>query len=235
MTATPRRSLNVRKNSREVVDHHFDDAQPGKPLYLLIPGGVLALLSLGIMIYVAYQTWFQENMAEGEGLIFMFILAPIYIGAVFIFSYGYELYNLPRALKMTAIIVFITLAAVIIIAVLLAIGGALGKSKKSSSGSSLKSSGGSSRSASFTPSGGGSASPSGFSLPIINLGSGGGTREVIHETTVVKEVPAPPPKPIECPFCRQAYLPRENNFACPSCGAATPKELLDAEEQAGME
>jgi len=32
------------------------------------------------------------------------LLAPVYIGGVFLFSYGYELYDLPRALRLTAIL-----------------------------------------------------------------------------------------------------------------------------------
>jgi hypothetical protein len=43
------------------------------------------------------------------------LLAPFYVGGVFLFSYGYELYNVPRAIRLTAIIVFVTLAAVFLL------------------------------------------------------------------------------------------------------------------------
>jgi len=39
-------TLDVRARTRQVVDHHHDDDKPGKPLYLLIPGGLVALASL---------------------------------------------------------------------------------------------------------------------------------------------------------------------------------------------
>ena len=52
----------VRAKTNEVVDYHKDEAQPGKPLYLLIPGGLIALASLALIIWVAYATWFDGTM-----------------------------------------------------------------------------------------------------------------------------------------------------------------------------
>ena len=111
----------VRAKTRQVVDYHYDDEQPGKPLYLLVPGGLIALASLLLIIYIAYQTWYTGEMPGDKGQTLMLILAPFYVGGVFLFSYGYELYDIPRALRLTAIIVFITLAAVVIVAVLFAV------------------------------------------------------------------------------------------------------------------
>jgi hypothetical protein len=37
-------------------------------------------------------------------------------------------------------------------------------------------------------------------------------------------------QPISCLNCGRSYLPAENNFACPNCGSATPKELLNQNE-----
>jgi Zn finger protein HypA/HybF involved in hydrogenase expression len=50
------------------------------------------------------------------------------------------------------------------------------------------------------------------------------TREVTKE--VIKEVPKEP-MPITCPFCTRSYVPVEYQFICPSCGAATPKDLIE--------
>ena len=155
----------------------------------------------------------------------MLLLAPFYIGGVFLFSYGYELYNLPRALRDTAIIVFITVASVVIIAVLFVALGAMsgGSSSRSSSKSESSSSG--SR-ASSGGSGGGFSSGGSFSnIGPIFLGGTGSTHTVTRE--VVREVPVAPPKPqpITCPYCGRAYVPAENKYACPNCGGATPEDL----------
>ena len=60
------------------------------------------------------------------------------------------------------------------------------------------------------------------------LGGGGRThtREVTRE--VVKEVEVPvAPRAIDCPYCRRSYVPAEQDYACPACGAATPPELIE--------
>ena len=224
MSSPKYNDLNVRAKTRQVVDHHYDDARPGKPLYLLVPGGLIALASLALIVYIGYLALYKGDMPSDQGLTLMAILAPFYIGGVFLFSYGYELYNVPKALRLTASIVFITLSAVVIIAVLFVVLSVKGESKsRSSSSSSTKSSSSSSSSS-------GSSSARGGNLftgvgPIF-MGTGAPTRTVTHE--VIREVPVEPPapQPINCPYCGRGYVPAETNFVCPSCGAATPKELL---------
>ena len=239
----------VRAKTHEVFEYDHDDEKPGKPLHILIPGGLIALATLALIIFIGYQTWFEENLAQELGTVLCLILAPFYVGGVFLFSYGYELYNIPRAIRLTAIIVFVTLAAVVIIAVLFfVLGNMKGGSNSSSSKSSKSSSKSSSSSGSAKPSdnksgfggvvGGAianksSSSSSGSSSshhhssgPIFV--SGGGTRVETREVTkeVVKEVPKEP-MPITCPFCSRSYVPIEQNYICPSCGAATPRELIE--------
>ncbi len=51
------------------------------------------------------------------------------------------------------------------------------------------------------------------------------TREVIREEPAPPATPPPPPS-IQCPYCGNTYVPSETNFACPTCGAPTPHELL---------
>jgi hypothetical protein len=215
-------TLNVRARTRQVVDHHYDDATPGKPLYLLVPGGLIALASLALIVYIAYISLYQGEMSTDRGLTLMAILAPFYVGGVFLFSYGYELYNVPKALRLTAIIVFITLASVVIIAVLFLVLSARGESKSSSSSSK------SSESSSSRPSSGGGTVFAGMG-PIF-IGTGSPTHTVTRE--VIREVPVEPPapQPINCPYCGHAYVPAENNYVCPGCGAATPKDMLPSDQ-----
>jgi hypothetical protein len=221
-------ALRVRAKSNQVVDYHYDDTQPGKPLYLLIPGGLIALVSLALIVYLAYSTWFNGSMDSSTGLSLMLLLAPFYVGGVFVFSYGYELYNIPKALRDTAIIVFITLAAVVIVAVLFFVVGGLssGKSRSSSRSSS-------SGSGQTLASGGGGGWLGGFGPVFVNTGMP--TQTVTRE--VVREVPvAPPaPQPITCPNCGRSYIPAEHHYACPNCGAPTPAEFVPAPNDAASE
>jgi hypothetical protein len=67
--------------------------------------------------------------------------------------------------------------------------------------------------------------------PVIMMGGPGRThtREVTRE--VVKEVEVPvAPRSIDCPYCGRSYVPAEQSYACPACGAATPKELIEESE-----
>jgi len=217
------RAREVAAKTHEVVDYDHDDSKPGKPLHILIPGGLVALASLGVIILVAYMTWIEQQLAQGTGLLLIALLFPFYVGGVFLFSYGYELYNIPRALRLTAIIVFLTAAAVVIVAVLfmvLGAGGKLPESKKKSSGSAKVS-----NPTKSSSSGGGWGVPN--IGPVIAMGGGRThTREVTRE--VVKEVEVPvAPRAIDCPYCRRSYVPAEQDYACPACGAATPQELID--------
>jgi hypothetical protein len=222
------RARQVAAKTHEVVEYDRDDSLPGKPLHILIPGALIALASLAVIVLVIYQTWFENNLAQSTGIILLVILAPFYIGGVFLFSYGYELYNIPRALRLTAIIVFVTVGFVVIIAVLFFVLSS-GKSDFGSS-SKKKSSGGSKPQARNLPSSGGSGLPN--LGPIVVLGGPGRThtREVTRE--VVKEVEVPvAPRSIDCPYCRRSYVPADENYACPACGAATPKELIEESEE----
>ncbi len=213
--------------THEVYEYDRDDEKPGKPMHILIPGGLIALGTLALIIFIAYQTWFENNLAQNIGLILIVILSPFYVGGVFLFSYGYELYNIPRAIRLTAIIVFVTLAAVVIVAVLfLALGNMKGGSGSSKGGKS------SSKSSSSKPSAKSSNMSGGLGGGNIFIGGLGGTRVETREVTrdVIKEVPKEP-MPITCPFCSRSYIPVKHKFICPSCGAATPREMIEESQE----
>jgi hypothetical protein len=217
------RDRQVRDKTRQVVDYHYDEAKPGKPLHLLVPGGLIALAALGLIVLIVYRVWFEGTLDQGTGVPLLGLLAPIYVGGVFLFSYGYEIYNLPRALRLTAIIVFVTLAAVVIVAVLFVLLGGASKSGSSSSKSSRsRSSSGKNAKASVSPSR--RTWNSGPGMGPIFFGGGSGTRTVTRE--VVREVPVEPPapEPVTCPNCGRSYLAAENEFVCPGCGAPAPVE-----------
>lgn len=149
MATSEYKARQVRAKTHEVVDYDHDDEKPGKPLHILIPGGLIALAVLALIVFIGYLTFIRESISQNLGLVLMGILSPFYVGGVFLFSYGYELYNIPRAIRLTAIIVFVTLAAVVIVAVLFVVlanskGGGSSSSSKSSSRSKSSSSKGNS-------------------------------------------------------------------------------------------
>lgn len=222
----------MRAKTREVKDYHYDDARPGKPLYLLIPGGLVALGSLALIVYLIYLTLLEQSLDSTQGWLLIGLLAPVYVGSVFVFSYGYELYDVPRALRLTAIIVFLTLSIVIIIAVLLVL--LSGSGKKSGGRSAKSASGGGILGGLFAGNQAGSRRTSSrrisgidVVLPSISIG---GRNTVTRE--VIREVPVKPPKlqPVKCNYCGRAFIPKETQYACPACGAsATPEQIAASE------
>jgi hypothetical protein len=218
------RAREVTAKTQEVLAYDRDEALPGKPLHILIPGGLVALASLGVIVLVAYLTWFKGELPQSTGLVLIALLAPFYVGGVFLFSYGYELYNIPRAIRLTVIIVFLTVASVVIVAVLFFLLGS-GKGLPESS-SKRKSSNKAKVEPRSAPSSGQMGLPN--MGPLVILGGPGRThtREVTRE--VVREVEVPvAPRAIDCPYCGRSYVPAEQNYACPACGAATPPELIE--------
>jgi hypothetical protein len=167
-------------------------------------------------------------LTPATGVTLIGMLAPFYVGGVFLFSYGYELYNLPRAIRLTLIIVFLTLASVVIVAVLFFV---LSSGKGLPESSNKKSSGKARANKSSPSSGGGGGLGIPNIGPVIAMGGPGRThtREIRRE--VIKEVEVPvAPRSIDCPYCQRSYVPAEQDYACPACGAATPKELIEESE-----
>lgn len=166
-------SHRVDARTREVVDYHYDDARPGKPLRLLIPGGLVAIAAFIALGMVGYGQWVEGGLYSSEGKLWVTLLLLPYFGGLFVFFYGYHLYDLGRAILWALIAGFagITILAVGW-AVLRALGGAAAvggagagsgsshSSGSSKSSSSSSSSGSSSFGASTAFGGGGSSSGS---------------------------------------------------------------------------
>ncbi|MDQ1300939.1 MAG: hypothetical protein QG637_860, partial [Chloroflexota bacterium] len=232
----------VRGKAAAVREYHYDESRPGKPLYLLIPGGLIAVAALALIIYAFYAMFVGETLDTSLGAVLVAVLAPVYIGGVFLFSYGYELYDVRKALRLTAIVVVTTILVVVIIAALFFL---IGGSKKSGSSDSDKSSSDTDKSASGGRKGGalssigasvnkarissrvrsssGSSVLHSWSGPIIDINFP--TRTVTK--TAVRQVNVPvAPQPITCLSCGRSYVPAETAYTCPGCGTAAPQPLV---------
>ena len=91
------RAREVSAKTQEVVNYDHDESLPGKPLHILIPGGLVALASLAVIILVAYKTWFQGELEQSTGLILVAVLAPFYGGTN---HQGWQIFLRFRAGKM---------------------------------------------------------------------------------------------------------------------------------------
>jgi hypothetical protein len=238
MTPTPR-SAAVRHQTQAVREFHYDDTRPGKPLYLLIPGGLIAVSALALIVYVFYAMFVGQTLETSQGFVLIALLGPVYIGGVFLFSYGYELYDVRKALRLTAIVVVTTVMIVVIIAVLFfLIGDSKGSSDSgSSSGGGKSSSSGSGKGgflsgigSAFRTSSSGSSDWGSWVGPIfdINFPTRTITKSAVHQVNVPVA-----PKPITCESCGRSYIPAETNYTCPGCGTAAPRALVLQSREGG--
>ncbi len=120
----------IRERAGAAVDHHYDQTNPDKPLWLMFPAGAVAVVALLWAVWICYQAWFAPH-PQPAALKILPITLVFYFAGVFYFSYGYELYNTGRAVKLTITIGLIGLAAVVIVVALGFVLGALGKRARS--------------------------------------------------------------------------------------------------------
>lgn len=114
-------SHNLIARAREVLEHHRDEGKPGKPLFLMIPGALLALGSAGFMLRMGFLIWVTKTVTQDEGMPTLLLFLLPYFAGIFIFCYGYELYNLPKAMGLTIFAGIIGLAAIAIVVCIVAI------------------------------------------------------------------------------------------------------------------
>jgi hypothetical protein len=96
--------LNVAAKSRNVVAHHFAPQWNGRPLYLMIPGGVAAVVTGGWIFFLAKSVWVDHLRSLDAAKLPVIALLAVYFAGLAIFSYAYELYNRRRALCLTLVL-----------------------------------------------------------------------------------------------------------------------------------
>src|ERR1700692_322381 len=100
-TPTHNSWLSVPAKSRDVVAHHFAPDCPGRPLYLMIAGGVAAAMSGVWIFFLAKAIWVDHLRSVDTARPQLIGLLAAYFAGLAIFSYAYELYNWRRAVWLT--------------------------------------------------------------------------------------------------------------------------------------
>lgn len=209
-----------------------------RPMNLLVVGGLAAGLSLAFIIYVIYRTFLAEDISRGTGGILLGMFGPIYVAGIYGFAYGWERGNVGKAVRLTAIVVGITVAFVVILAVVFVmIAASSKKSGSSSSGSSGSDSDSSGGGGGESPAlAGGAATAAGASsgrdysgrnllLDAMVVSAGVGDRRqgaVADDEGPAQQQLAPSKGAAVCPTCAARYEPGGSTHFCPHCGARLP-------------
>ena len=101
--------------TREVIAYHDDASQEGRPLFMLLGGAGLAMVSLGFIAMMVYRTWYAHELSSERGYFAVSLLFVFYVLGVFLFSYAYELYDLGAAFRTTLIVSFVSVVAIILV------------------------------------------------------------------------------------------------------------------------
>ncbi len=67
----------IRERAGAVVDHHYDDTNPHKPLWLMFPGGAVAVVSLLWVVWGFYKAYFAAKIARGLERLATFGAVPV--------------------------------------------------------------------------------------------------------------------------------------------------------------
>ena len=106
--ARPTDDNSVLSRTRNVLAYDRDPELPGRPVSLLLGGAIVAMVSLALLGALAYRTWYLHEVDTDRawyGVSFLFV---IYVFGVFVFSYAYALYDIGKAVRLTAIVAFVS-------------------------------------------------------------------------------------------------------------------------------
>jgi hypothetical protein len=83
--------LNIPAKIRDVVAHHFAPEWHGRPLYLMIPGGVAAVVAGVCIFFLAKAVWVDHLRSVDAARPQLIALLAAYFAGLAMFSYAYEL------------------------------------------------------------------------------------------------------------------------------------------------
>ena len=187
---------NVMSQARQVLAYEGDTSREGRPLSILFGGGMVAILCGALIGMLAYQTWYLKTLDPDwayAGISFLFV---IYSFGLFLFSYGFELYNMERAVRMTLVLILLSVAALIVMVLVFT---ALAKMKAAQS---------------LVEAVSGPAEQAGPYAHTIGSFFGGTERVEEPKSELFL---------ITCRGCSERFIPLPPSAICPHCGIAAVK------------
>jgi hypothetical protein len=112
----------ILERTSAVVDYHRDVEHAGRPLGVLLGGASLALVSAALCARLAYQVWYAHALDSDQGIFGVSFLFVFFVLGCYLFSYGFELYDQRKALRLTLVFAVCgVIALAVMIAVLVAL------------------------------------------------------------------------------------------------------------------
>ncbi len=177
----------------------FGPAIPARPLDVLVTGAVLALGTLAAIGAIAYHAWYLRDLPENAAIFVCGLLFFVYAAGVYVFSYGWERYDVERAVRLTAVIVVLSAAGFLLLVLLLKLSG-----RAAGGGQSA---------------GAGDASEVDLGPALRTVGSFVQSGRLEAEDEAEPE-PESDLYTMTCGRCQERYIPLPPRAICPHCGWA---------------
>jgi hypothetical protein len=110
-------TLDAVRKTQDVIAYHRDPDQEGRPVMLLLGGAAVALVCMVLIAALSFRAFYEHRITPDHAYFGISLLFCFYVLGVFLFAYAYELYDLPRALRLTLIAAFISLVFIVLVIV----------------------------------------------------------------------------------------------------------------------
>jgi hypothetical protein len=197
----------VRAKTRNVVAYHEDPDHEGRPLLLMMSGAGIALLCLMFIAVLCFRTFYEHRIDTSSAYLGVSLLFCFYVLGVFLFCYAYELYDTPKALRLTIIAAFVSLVFLVLVIVSLS---TLAKMKDGVGALADEADSG----------GDGSLARTLFSYAGVN--SSTQAEQARQRPGNFDDYSTPEERPflVKCQKCREMFTPAPPDALCPYCGKA---------------
>lgn len=113
-------TIDVLERSREIAAYQSDPGLHGRPVSLMVAGTLLAVLAAVLCFALARAIWYEGSVPSSSGLFGVSLLFCLYVAGAYVFALAYELYDVPRAPRLTIILALLGLFALAFMVVALA-------------------------------------------------------------------------------------------------------------------
>jgi hypothetical protein len=102
--------------TQQVVEYQHDPNLRGRPIGSMLAGAILAIVAAVLCARLAFSIWYLQSVDVQHGIFGVSFLFCLFVLGTYIFCFAYELYDVPRAVRLTLVF---TLFAVVALAVMI--------------------------------------------------------------------------------------------------------------------
>ena len=90
--------------TQQIAAYEQDPRLPRRPVLAMLAGLLLAGVSAVLCSLLAYSIWHERDVPASSGLYGVSLLFCFYVAGAYVFALAYELYDVPRALRLTIVL-----------------------------------------------------------------------------------------------------------------------------------